>query len=76
MSLVDTYTAQATAHDVKKGLANHKVSERYDTIPLSLTVNSCAASKGLLTIIPSNLPSTWVVRWMSFSRAKYYLTGA
>jgi alpha-mannosidase len=28
VSLVDTYTAQATAHDVKKGLANHKVSGR------------------------------------------------
>jgi hypothetical protein len=35
---VDTYTAQATAHDVKKGLANHKVSEFCEVIAALLTV--------------------------------------
>jgi hypothetical protein len=35
VSLVDTYTAQATADDIKKGLANHKASKEDDKIALS-----------------------------------------
>jgi alpha-mannosidase len=35
VSLVDTYTAQATADDVKKGLANHKASQANDLIALA-----------------------------------------